>query len=147
MVVLLRPSWFGPPVAESHASGFQSNLCAPLLAATAANQALLPVFANYTNTFAAPVLGGPLGYKLVQLRLVGIRALLTRLPLSLSSTAACQNVTIDEDANWRQWWWQTCAELGISPRLLLVARQSLTAAQPTSRTRRRSVLFARSRST
>lgn len=38
-------------------------MCDPLVKAAAAGQALLPVFANYTNTIAAPILGGPVGYK------------------------------------------------------------------------------------
>ena len=38
-------------------------MCDPLLKAAAVGQALLPVFVNYTNTIAAPNLGGPFGYK------------------------------------------------------------------------------------
>jgi len=78
-------------MAESVQYGFQDNLCLPLM--NAPNQTienLMKVFANYVITFAAGVLGGPIEY----------------------STQSAQNVTVDINQNWRQWWFQTCAEFG-----------------------------------
>jgi len=74
-------------MAESVQYGYQPELCNVVLSSN--ETSLLNAFANYVVTFAAPILGGPLGY----------------------NTAALLNVTIDEEANYRQWWWQTCSQL------------------------------------
>jgi len=77
-------------MAESVQYGFQDALCLPLI--KLGNQSvdrLLSQFASYVVEFAGPELGGPIGY----------------------SSNATLNTTVALEANWRQWWWQTCAEL------------------------------------
>jgi len=76
-------------MAEGVQYGFQDDLCLPLLSASAAD--LVAVYANYTiNVWSVQLGGTPTEY----------------------GTAWQQDTSISEDKADRQWWFQTCSELG-----------------------------------
>jgi len=77
-------------MAEGVQYGFQDYECLPLLTALARNQSLLPVYANYTLHVWGMFLGTPDEY----------------------GTAYQQDTSVQEDRADRQWWYQTCTELG-----------------------------------
>jgi len=77
-------------MAEGVQYGFQDYVCLPLLNALRNNQSVVNAYANYTITVWGQMLGSPDEY----------------------STAWQQNVTADPAKADRQWWFQTCTELG-----------------------------------
>jgi pimeloyl-ACP methyl ester carboxylesterase len=77
-------------MAEGVQYGYQDDICLPLLNAIKNNQSILAVYVNYTTTVWGQHLGSPDEY----------------------ATGWQQNTTAVEDKADRQWWYQTCTELG-----------------------------------
>ncbi|KAF2075083.1 hypothetical protein CYY_003603 [Polysphondylium violaceum] len=70
--------------------GFHYELCNPLIEAMNSNGDILEVYSNYTHNVWSPMLGIPDEY----------------------ATSWQQNTTVDFNKADRQWWFQTCSQLG-----------------------------------